>query len=107
MLKSRLSLYDRERPNLPFFQYGFNREEFVNFLRKTGFLVEEVRVLYAHRLLLEEIAFYRWALSKPRGRFIRNWAESLLQNRDGHMLLVVGKKPVDNPWTIGSKSVIL
>lgn len=97
VLKSRLSLYDRERPDLPFFQYGFTREEFVNFLQEAGFLVEEVRVLYAHRLLLEEIAFYRWALSKPRGRFVRKWTERLLQNRDGHMLLVVGRKAVDSP----------
>ena len=107
MLKNRLSLYDRKRPGLPFFQYGFTREEFVNFLQKAGFVIEEVRVLYAHRLLIEEIDFYRWALSKPGGHFIRKCAESVLQNRDGHMLLVVGRKPVDNPWTIDSKSVIL
>ncbi len=93
MLKSRLSLYDREHPNLPFFQYGFTREEFVNFLQKAGFVVEEVRALYVHRLLLEEIGLYRWALCKPGGHFIRKCAESLLRNRDGHMLLVVGRKP--------------
>ncbi len=93
MLKSRLSLYDREHPNLPFFQYGFTRKEFVNFLQKAGFVVEEVRALYVHRLLLEEIGLYRWALNQSWGHLLKELAESLLQERDGHMLLVVGRKP--------------
>lgn len=93
-LKSRLALYDRQRPVLPFFQYGFSKKEFIALMQKAWFSIEEVRVLYSHRLLLEEMALYRWASNRPWGRFVRKWVESLLQNRDGHMLLVVGQKPL-------------
>jgi SAM-dependent methyltransferase len=89
-LKSRLHLYDRRPPDLPFFQYGFTCKEFTNYLQKAGFSIEKVRVLYSHRLLLEEMAAYRWALNQPWGHLVRKWAELLLRNRDGHMLLVVG-----------------
>src|SRR6266516_1426504 len=92
MLKSRLSLYARKRPNLPFFQYGFTSKEFTAYLQRAGFSIEEIRVLYAHRLLLEEIALYRWALNQSWGSFVREWAESILHNKDGHMLLVIGSK---------------
>ncbi len=97
VLKSRLSLYDRKPPSLPFFQYGFTSKEFTSYLQKAGFSIEEVRVLYPHRLLLEEIALYRWALNQPWGHLVRKWAESLLSNKKGHMLLVVGYKPANNP----------
>ena len=93
-VKSQLGLYDREPPSLPFFQYGFSREEFTALMQKAGFSIEEVQALYAHRLLLEEMAFYRWALNKSWGRFARKWAEVMLRHRDGHMLLVAGEKPV-------------
>src|SRR6266436_2428495 len=93
-VKSQLGLYDREPPSLPFFQYGFSREEFTALMQKAGFSIEEVQALYVHRLLLEEMAFYRWALNKSWGRFARKWAEVMLRHRDGHMLLVAGEKPV-------------
>ncbi len=93
-VKSQLGLYDREPPFLPFFQYGFSREEFTALMQKAGFSIEEVQALYVHRLLLEEMAFYRWALNKSWGRFARKWAEVMLRHRDGHMLLVAGEKPV-------------
>jgi SAM-dependent methyltransferase len=91
-LKSRLSLYDRHCPSLPFFQYGFSRGEFTACLQKAGFLIEEVHALYIHRLLLEEMALYRWASNQAGGRIVRRGVEALLRDRDGHMLLVVGRK---------------
>jgi len=91
--KSHLSLYERKPPSLPFFQYGFNSKEFISYLQKAGFSIEEVRVLYAHRLLLEEVALYRWTSRHPWGHFIAGWATTLLQNKDGHMLLLIGQKP--------------
>jgi SAM-dependent methyltransferase len=92
MLKSRLSLYDRKPPDLPFFQYGFTSKEFTNYLQKAGFTIEMMKALYPHRLLLEEIAFYRRTFNQPWGHFVKQWAERLLQNKDGHMLLLVGCK---------------
>jgi SAM-dependent methyltransferase len=92
VLKSRLSMYDRKPPDLPFFQYGFTSKEFTNYLQKAGFSIEMVRPLYPHRLLLEEMSFYRWTFNQPWGHFVKKWAERLLQNKDGHMLLVVGCK---------------
>ncbi len=91
-LKSWLSLYERQRPALPFFQYGFGRKEFTAYLQQAGFSIESVQALYVHRLLLEEIALYRWLSSHPWSRFVKKWTEMLLRNRDGHMLLVVGRK---------------
>jgi SAM-dependent methyltransferase len=92
-LKSRLLLYERARPELPFFQYGFGREAFVGYLQKAGFSIEGVHFLYVDRLLLEEVRLYRWLSLQPWKHFVKKWAETLLQNRDGHMLLVVGRKP--------------
>ena len=92
VLKSRLSFYDRKPPDFPFFQYGFTSNEFTNYLQKAGFSIEMVKALYPHRLLLEEIAIYRWMLNQPGGYLVKRWAERLLQNKDGHMLLVVGCK---------------
>src|SRR6266480_4286002 len=92
MLKSRLSMYDRKPQNLPFFQYGFSSKEFTNYLQKAGFSIQKVQALYPHRLLLEEMSFYRWTFNQPWGHFVKKWAERLLQNKDGHMLLVVGSK---------------
>jgi len=92
MLKSWLSLYDKERPGLPFFQYGFSKSEFTGYLQKAGFSVDLVRALYVDRLLLEEVMLYRWLAFQLRSRFVKKLMETLLQNRDGHMLLVVGRK---------------
>jgi SAM-dependent methyltransferase len=64
-LKSRLSMYDRKPPHLPFFQYGFTSKEFTNYLQKAGFSIEKVKPLYPHRLLLEEIPFYRRTFNQP------------------------------------------
>ena len=91
-LKSRFSMYDPKPPNLPFFQYGFTSKEFTGLLQKAGFSIEMVKPLYPHRLLLEEMPFYRWASKQSRGHFVKQGAEWLLQKKDGHMLLVVGSK---------------
>lgn len=93
--KQRIFLYESERPSLPFFQYGFRQRDFVRLLRKTGFYVEFVQPLYAHRLLQEELPGYHWL--SARFHFIRRVAERLLYRRDGHMLLVVGQKPERMP----------
>jgi SAM-dependent methyltransferase len=92
VLKGRLSMYERKPPDLPFFQYGFARKEFTNYLEKAGFSIEKVQALYPHRLLLEEMSFYRWIVKQSWGHCFKRWAESLLHKRDGHMLLVVGSK---------------
>jgi hypothetical protein len=51
-----------------------------------------VKPLYPHRLLLEEIPLYRWTYNQQWGHFMKGWSERFLQNKDGHMLLVVGHK---------------
>jgi SAM-dependent methyltransferase len=89
-VKSVLAMYERWRPAAPFFQYGFGKDEFARLLRKAGFHIECVQPLYAHRLLQEELPGYDW-LAK-RAPFIRRLAERLLRKRDGHMLVMVGKK---------------
>jgi SAM-dependent methyltransferase len=90
-LKSRIFMYEQQRPALAFFQYGFSEQEFSRILRKAGFYVEYAQPLYIHRLLQEELPGYNW-LAK-RAPFIRRLAERLLRKKDGHMLLVVGQKP--------------
>ena len=93
MLKNRLSLYDSKQPKLPFFQYGFSRKEFTAYLEQAGFSIEDVRILYVDRLLIEELPLYRWLTFQRRSKLVKKWAEELLENRDGHMLLVIGRKP--------------
>ena len=89
--KNRVYLYDSRRPKLPFFQYGFSRKEFTDILRNAGFSITHVQPIYAHRLLLEELAGYSWLTS--RVPLIRWLAERLFYKWDGHMLLVVAQKP--------------
>ena len=90
-LKSKLFLYERQRPALPFFQYGFSKQEFSRILRKAGFSVAYAQPLYIHRLLQEELpGYHRLARKAP---FVRKLAEYILRKRDGHMLLIVGQKP--------------
>ncbi|HXX79125.1 MAG TPA: class I SAM-dependent methyltransferase [Ktedonobacteraceae bacterium] len=91
-LKSHLSLYERNPPDLPFFQYGFTIKACTTYLKNAGFSIEIVKPLYPHRMLLEEIPLYRWMLKQPWSHLAKKWAEKLLQNKDGHMLLLVGTK---------------
>lgn len=90
-MKSALKMYERQRPALPFFQYGFSKSEFARLLHEAEFSIECVQPLYAHRLLQEELPGYD-QMAK-RAPFIRRMAERLLGKRDGHMLLIVGCKP--------------
>ncbi len=94
-LKGHLSLYSCTQPDLPFFQYGFTRNQFTSLLQNAGFAIDIVKPLYPHRMLLEEIPFYRCIFNQSWGHVVKRYAESLLQNKDGHMLLVVGHKPPD------------
>jgi SAM-dependent methyltransferase len=94
-LKSHLSLYGRHPPRLPFFQYGFTSTEFTTYLQNAGFSIEIIKPLYPHRMLLEEIPLYSWTLKQPWGHLAKRWSEKLLQNYDGHMLLLVGTKTAD------------
>jgi SAM-dependent methyltransferase len=91
-LKNHLSLYDRFPSRLPFFQYGFTSAEFTTCLQNAGFSIEIIKPLYPHRMLLEEIPLYRWILKQPWGHLAKQCSEKLLQNKDGHMLLLVGTK---------------
>ena len=90
-LKGKFFMYERRPPTLPFFQYGFNKQEFTRILRKAGFYVEYVQPLYVHRLLQEEVPGYNWLVK--RAPSVRTLAERLLDKKEGHMLLVVGQKP--------------
>ncbi|HVB75699.1 MAG TPA: class I SAM-dependent methyltransferase [Ktedonobacteraceae bacterium] len=94
-LKGQLFMYERQRPALPFFQYGFSKQEFTRILRKAGFYVEYVQPLYVHRLMQEELPGYN-RLTK-RAPFVRRLAERLLLKKDGHMLLAIGQKPENFP----------
>ncbi len=91
-VKSAFLMYERKRPVLPFFQYGFSKNEFAYLLRKAGFSIEYIQPLYAHRLLQEELPGYDW-LAK-RAPYIRGLIERLLYKRDGHMLLIAGQKHI-------------
>src|SRR5260370_21604639 len=70
-VKSQLGLYDREPPFLPFFQYVFSSEDFTPLLHTPRFSIDDLQTLTVHRLLLEMMAFYRWAMNNSLGRFAR------------------------------------
>lgn len=91
-LKNKLALYKRKEPALPFFQYGFTEKEFLRLIRQAGFTIKTCIFLEPHRLLLEEISFYRWLIHQRGGRYVKKIAEILMSGRDGHMLLVIGEK---------------
>jgi hypothetical protein len=52
-------------------QYGFTIKEFTIYLQNAGFSIEVVKLLYPHRMLLEEIPLYRWALKQPWSHFVK------------------------------------
>jgi SAM-dependent methyltransferase len=91
-LKHKAELYDPARAEADFFQYGFKKREFVKLLQNAGFETLTVRPLQVHRLLIEELPIYRWLSFQRGSRFLRRMAEMILQDFDGHMLLVVGQK---------------
>ena len=89
-LKSKFFMYERRPPTLPFFQYGFSKQEFSRILRKAGFYIEYAQPHYVHRLLQEELPGYNWLVK--RAPTVRTLAERLLDKKDGHMLLMIGRK---------------
>lgn len=99
--RARLGRYERASPSLPFFQYGFEAEEFTALLQSVGFIVDSFYPVYLHRMLLEEIAAYRWLYDRPYGAVWRRLMSGVLRGRDGHMLLVVAHKPVAGAGAYG------
>lgn len=92
-LRARLGRYENAMPAPPFFQYGFRAEEFSNLVGGAGFAVESVRPLFFHRMLLEENAAYRWLYDRRYGILWRRALSGLFDGRDGHMLMVIARKP--------------
>lgn len=95
--KAKFRQYGRRPPSgLPFYQYGFRVEELADLITGAGFHVDKVGYQGVHRLLDEEAPPYRWAMRHRGGeRVIRRGLEKLLDNRDGHMALVVATRPKD------------
>lgn len=91
-LKNNLGLYEKVRPDLPFFQYGFKRDEFEELVVHSGFEVQLIRPVGLNRLLIEESAFYRGLMHRRGARIIKKCTEYLLSKFDGHMLLIVARK---------------
>lgn len=85
--------FEASVPPRPFFQYAFSPDEFAHLVAEAGFDVTAVRPLFVHRLLLEEVAAYRWLMRQRGARFVKQAARRLLHGRDGHMLLVLAHKP--------------
>ena len=92
-LRARLGRYERRPPAPPFFQYGFTRDEFCALLMQAGFVIDSTHPLHFHRMLLEEISLYRWLYDRRFGAFFRRMMSGVLNERDGHMLMVVAHKP--------------
>ena len=92
--RGRLGRYESATPRPPFFQYGFSAAEFETFVRTAGFVIDDSRPLYIHRLLLEEVGPYRWLYDRRGSAAWRGLVRRLGGGRDGHMLLTVATKPV-------------
>ena len=92
-LRARLGRYENAMPAPPFFQYGFRAEDFASLVGGAGFTVESARPLFFHRMLLEENAAYRWLYDRRYGTFWRRALSGLFDGRDGHMLMVIARKP--------------
>lgn len=95
-LKSKIGMYSKLKPNLPFFQYGFDRDDFARVLHEIGFRVHTIHLLGdIHRLLIEEMPFYNWASYQRGGYLLRKIVKKILSRYDGHMILFVGSKPCE------------
>lgn len=92
-IRARLGRYEDAPPTPPFFQYGFDAEEFAGLVTRAGFVIDSTHPLYLHRLLLEENAAYRWLYDRRYGTVWRRMLSGLFDGRDGHMLMVVAHKP--------------
>lgn len=85
--------FEDQPPSRPFFQYAFPPDEFTGLVAGAGFHVTAVRPMFIHRLLLEEVAAYRWLMQQRGARIVKQTVRRLLHGRDGHMLLVLAHKP--------------
>lgn len=95
-LKAKIGIYSKRKPNLSFFQYGFDKADFARMLSEAGFEVQTSHLLDdIHRLLIEEVSFYRWFAYQRGGYTLRKVVKKLLSRFDGHMILFVGKKPYE------------
>lgn len=83
----------RTSEGLPFFQYAFTRPAFVRHIEAAGFEVVEVKSLAGSRMLEEEIPGYVKVRSLRGGYRICRSLGALVQRRDGHMVVVVARKP--------------
>lgn len=92
-LKSKMGMYSKQKPTLPFFQYGFGQDDFIDILLKSGFRVQSVHLSGdINRLLVEEISFYHWMSYQRGGTFLRKVVNKLFSQYDGHMIIFVGIK---------------
>lgn len=93
-IKARLRRYERDVPNLPFYQYGWTQAACRNAISAAGFRPMAVYPLFVHRLMAEESPLYRhWSYGRG-GRFVKAAMTALLNGIDGHMLMIVGEKPL-------------
>jgi SAM-dependent methyltransferase len=92
--KARLGAYRDDIQGYSFYQYGFTKTELLNLVAQAGFQPGQVKYIFLDRLLQEELPGYRRIVHYSHLRRIRKPILSLFTGVDGHMLLVVGKKPV-------------
>jgi SAM-dependent methyltransferase len=91
-LNSKIGLYSKSKPNLPFFQYGFSKKQFTDLMQKSGFKVTSTHLIGITRLLTEEIYGYRWLTNQKGGYYIRKLIAKLFSPFDGHMIIFIGFK---------------
>lgn len=92
-MRARLGRYEAAPPDgLPFFQYGFRRDEFVRLVAEAGFVVRRALPIEAHRLLEEELLSYDRLASGRAEPWVRSAVEATIGRLDGHMAVVVADR---------------
>ncbi len=92
--KGRLRRYGSPVQAPPFYQYGFQTAEFSRLVADAGFQIERACHVGLHRMLEEESAVYRWLVAHRGGeRIVQRGLERLIGSRDGHMVVVVARRP--------------
>ncbi len=91
-LKALLGFYRDNINDLPFFQYGFQKEELASLLESNGFKVQDSKYIELDRLIIEEFFLYRKLSGFNFVRIIQKKLARLLEGFDGHMLLITGRK---------------
>lgn len=92
-LKAHLGVYHAVNERSDFFQYGFTAEEMRQLLRDAGFHPLCHYFHGAHRLLQEEVPGYARIAAGRGGRHVKTGATSLVEGFDGHMLMMIARKP--------------